>query len=544
MAVSMCERQIPDLVLMDAMMPMVDGFAACKRIRELPSGDRVPVLIVTALEDDHSIEKAFASGATDYIPKPVHFGVLRQRVGRLLEAGRAERHVRHLAYHDTLTGLPNRALFTERLGELLIRSRSDTERLAVLFLDLDRFKLVNDTLGHDVGDLLLKAVSERIKGGVRSCDLVARLGGDEFIVILDGVRSLDVVATIAEKIWNVLSEPFVFMGQEMYITTSIGISVFPDDGKDTSELMKRADTAMFRAKDSGVRFQFYEHGMEAQMSRRLAVETELRRALERDELVLHYQPQAQLATGKIVGMEALVRWQHPERGLLPPSEFISVAEDTGLIVQVGEWVLRQACMQLKAWHDKGYRTLKMAVNLSCRQLGEDDLPDSVSKTLEEVGLPARFLELEITESTIMNRAEAGVHVLGRLKDLGVQLSIDDFGTGYSSLSSLKRFPVDMLKIDRSFVRDSASDPDDAAIIAGIVALARSLRLITVAEGVETFEQHKYLRDLRCDLMQGYYLSEPLAAAVFEERILSSGLELPTIDDGKVAHLQDHLRKRK
>jgi EAL domain-containing protein (putative c-di-GMP-specific phosphodiesterase class I) len=351
------------------------------------------------------------------------------------------------------------------------------------------------------------------------------------------------VATIAEKIWNVLSEPFVFMGQEMYITTSIGISVHPTDGQDTSELMKRADTAMFRAKESGVRFQFYEHGMEAQMSHRLAMEAELRRALERDELVLHYQPQAELATGQVVGMEALVRWQHPERGLLPPSEFISVAEDTGLIVQLGEWVLRKACAQLKIWHEQGHNTLKMAVNLSSRQMGEDSLPDTVSQVLEEVGLPAQFVELEITESTIMNRAEDGVNILARLKDLGVQLSIDDFGTGYSSLSSLKRFPVDMLKIDRSFVRDSATDPDDAAIIAGIVALARNLRLVTVAEGVETFEQYRYLRELHCDLMQGYYLSKPLNAEAFEEQILSAKVELPTTGTDKIAHLQDHQRKR-
>ena len=372
---------------------------------------------------------------------------------------------------------------------------------------------------------------------------MARLGGDEFIVILDGVRSLEVVATIAEKIWHVLSEPFVFMGQEMYITTSIGISVYPTDGQDTGELMKRADTAMFRAKEGKVHYQFYETGMEAQMSHRLAMESELRRAIERDELVLHFQPQADLASGSVVGMEALVRWQHPERGLLPPSEFIPIAEETGLIVQVGEWVLREACRQLKSWHNNGHSALKVAVNLSSRQLGEGNLADTVARALTDADLAAQYLELEITESTIMNRAEEGVTVLSSLKDLGVQLSIDDFGTGYSSLSSLKRFPVDMLKIDRSFVRDSATDSDDAAIIAGIVALAKSLRLITVAEGVETYEQYKYLRDLQCDMMQGYYLSEPLSASAFEDRVLNAASPLPSASIDNVASFQDRMRKR-
>ena len=543
MAVSICERHLPDLVLMDALMPKLDGFAACRRIRSLPGGNQVPILIVTGLDDDDSIERAFGAGATDYIPKPVHFGVLRQRVGRLLEAARAEKHVHHLAYHDPLTGLPNRAMCTERLGEMIARSRPQGERLSVLFLDLDRFKLVNDTLGHDVGDLLLKAVADRIKGGVRSCDLVARLGGDEFIVILDGVKTLDVVGSIADKITTVLSAPFVFMGQEMYVTTSIGISVYPDHGDDIGTLMKRADTAMFRAKETGARHQFYEQGMEAAMSQRLLMESELRRALERDELVLHYQPQADLHSGRIVGAEALVRWQHPVRGLLPPSEFIGIAEETGLIVPLGEWVLRNACLQLRSWIDKGYESLKMAVNLSSRQLGEAELAAVVGGILEEAGVPAERLELEITESTIMNRAEDGVVVLRQLKELGVQLSIDDFGTGYSSLSSLKRFPVDMLKIDRSFVRDSDSDPDDAAIIGGIVALARSLRLVTVAEGVETADQYLFLQDLQCDLMQGYFLSEPLPAGVFEQRMLESSPELP-VANKKVTRIRDHRLTRR
>jgi diguanylate cyclase (GGDEF)-like protein len=538
MALALCERKIPDLVLMDAMMPVVDGFEACTKIRQLPGAAQLPILIVTALDDEKSIERAFAAGATDYIPKPVHFSVLRRRVGRLLEAGRAERHVHHLAYHDALTGLPNRAFVTERLGELLAKNRPDREMVAVLFLDLDRFKLVNDTLGHDVGDLLLQAVSERIKGGMRSGDLVARLGGDEFVVVLDGVRSADVAAGVAEKIWHVLSEPFVFMGQEMYVTTSIGIALHPQDGDDISTLMKRADTAMFRAKESRGHFQFYEQNMEVEISNRLALESELRRAIERQELILHYQPQTRLESGELVGMEALVRWQHPERGLLPPSEFIGLAEETGLIDKLGEWVMREACSQVTRWRRQGLGAIRVAVNLSSRQLGQDDLPEIVAGVLSETGVPPQCLELEITESSIMNRADGGVSVLQGLRDIGVTLAIDDFGTGYSSLSSLKRFPVDMLKIDRSFVRDSVTNSDDAAIITGIVALAQSMRLKVMAEGVETGDQQTFLRELGCDFMQGFFLSEPVCANTFEARFLKDRWKAAE-SSSEVIRLDDH-----
>ncbi len=518
-ALESCERHMPDLVLMDAMMPVLDGFEACARMRELPGGNHMPVLIITALDDEHSIENAFTAGATDYIPKPVHFGVLRQRIARLVQASRAEQHVRHLAYNDPLTGLPNRSMFMEQLGTLLNRVRRKGQMMAILFLDLDRFKMVNDTLGHDVGDLLLKAVAERINRCVRSGDLVARLGGDEFTIILDNISTHKVAASVAEKICHALAEPFTFMGQEMYVSTSIGISLCPQDGTDIGSLMKHADTAMFRAKDRGGQYQFYETGMEAAVSKQLELQNDLRRALEREELHVHYQPQADLRSGEIIGMEALVRWQHPTNGYIPPNEFIPLAEETGLIHEVGKWVLKCACQQTQRWLEQGFGPLRVSVNLSGVQLERADCAEHVAAVLNETGLRSEHLELEITESTIMEHPEDVISTLDELKQMGITLAIDDFGTGYSSLSYLKRFPIDLLKIDASFVRDITTDPDDKALISGIIALAKSLRLQVVAEGVETLEQKNFLLEQDCDQMQGYFLSKPLSAQDYERQIL-------------------------
>jgi diguanylate cyclase (GGDEF)-like protein len=531
-ALELCERHMPDLVLMDAMMPVLDGFAACARMRELPGGNHMPVLIITALDDERSIESAFTAGAIDYIPKPVHFAVLRQRIARLVQASRAEQHVRHLAYNDPLTGLPNRSMFMEQLGSLLNRVRRKGQMMAILFLDLDRFKMVNDTLGHDVGDLLLKAVAERINRCVRSGDLVARLGGDEFTIILDNISTHKVAASVAEKICHALAEPFTFIGQEMYVSTSIGISLCPQDGADIGSLMKHADTAMFKAKDRGGQYQFYETGMEAAVSKQLELQNDLRRALEREELSVHYQPQADLGSGKIIGMEALVRWQHPTNGYIPPNEFIPLAEETGLIHEVGKWVLRRACRQTQHWLEQGFGPLRVSVNLSGIQLERADCAEHVAAVLNETGLSPDHLELEITESTIMEHPEDVVSTLDDLKQMGITLAIDDFGTGYSSLSYLKRFPIDLLKIDASFVRDITTDPDDKALISGIIALAKSLRLQVIAEGVETHDQKTFLQEQGCDQMQGYYLSKPLPAQVFEEQILrkikEGGLSLGTV----------------
>jgi diguanylate cyclase (GGDEF)-like protein len=519
-ALAMIERIVPDVILMDAMMPEMDGFAACAKLQELPRGKDVPVLMITALDDNISIERAFAAGASDYIPKPINLAVVNQRVRRVVEANRAEKHVRRLAFNDTLTGLPNRVLFAENLSRAIESAESQGQSLAVLFLDLDRFKFVNDTLGHEIGDRLLKAVASRMKYCVRSSDCVARLGGDEFTVLLSDLADAAFAANVAEKICRTLASAFEIDGQEIFVTASIGISVFPGDGADVSTLLRHADTAMYRAKRGSGGFEFYEAGMEALVSDHLRLDTSLRRALERNELVVYYQPKADTASGRVTGMEALVRWNHPERGMISPLEFIPLAEETGLIVPIGAWVLRTACAQVHEWLGAGIPDLNVAVNLSGVQLAESGFADVVAAALRETGLEARHLTLEITESVLMEHAREAVTTLRELKALGLRIEIDDFGTGYSSLAYLKRFPVDALKIDRTFTRDMTENPDDAAIVTGIIALAHSLRLKVVAEGVETQHQRDFLMLLGCDSMQGYYLSEPLPPGDFAEQVLS------------------------
>lgn len=530
-ALLLCERQTPDLILMDGLMPGIDGFTTCKELRSTSKYSHTPILMVTSLEDAKSIDAAFVAGANDYIPKPVNFGVLRKRIKRLLEASQAEQHVRQLAYHDPLTGLPNRTTFLKKLEKLVEDPKRDGKLLAVLFIDLDRFKLINDTLGHDVGDLLLKAAADRLLGSVRTTDLVARLGGDEFTIILESITSSENAAAIADKICKRMSESFVFMGQKMYVTTSIGISLFPIDGRDTVELLKHADTAMFRAKEQRDGYQFYEQGMETLIIKRVHMENELRHAIENDQLVLYYQPQKNLQTNKISGMEALVRWVHPERGMIPPFDFIPLAEETGLIISLGEWVLKRACQQLEEWLNKGYEPLRLSVNLSGRQIEHEGLIETVADIIQETNIPGKYLELEITESAMMKKPDNVISVLNELRNMDISLAIDDFGTGHSSLSYLRRFPVGTLKIDRSFVMDITTSKEDASIITGIIALAQSLNLLTIAEGVETIEQQTMLTEQGCDVMQGYYLDKPLPADEFEEKIYRQSdidIEIPAL----------------
>ena len=511
-ALALCERHMPDLVLMDARMPKMDGFTACSRIRELANGSHIPILIITALDDDHSIERAFSAGASDYIPKPVHFAVLRQRVFRMLEASRAQQHVTRLAYQDALTGLPNRTLFRERLEALVANQADPGEKArihAILFLDLDRFKLANDSMGHEVGDLLLKTAAERIQGCLRTGDIVSRFGGDEFTVILDNISGPEMAAMVAEKIRATISRPFKLLGRELYLSTSIGIAMYPSDGGNSGTLIKHADMAMFRAKERGNTFRFFENNMANEISRKLRLESDLRRALEHHEFLLHYQPQLDLATGDIIGMEALIRWRHPDFGLVPPSQFIPLAEETGLIEPMGEWVLHTACAQNKAWQDAGLPKILIAVNLSARQLEMDFEARVVRKVLAETGLNPRYLELELTETTVMRDPVKTGDTLRRLKEQGISLALDDFGTGYSSLNHLKHFSFDKLKIDRSFIQDLTQNPDDAEIVLTIIAIARNLKLRVIAEGVETGEQLAYLHGHGCDEIQGYYYSPPL-----------------------------------
>ena len=430
--------------------------------------------------------------------------------------------VRYLAHYDELTGLPNRSMFHLRVEQALARARRAGTRMAILFIDLDRFKNINDTLGHDVGDRVLNEIAVRLRASLREVDTVCRLGGDEFVVLIEDLPEPAQVASVAQKILAEIARPITLETREVHITSSIGISTYPDDSADMQGLMKNADISMYRAKDQGKNnYQFYSAQMNVHTLERLALESDLRRALERDEFLLHYQPKVDIRSGQICGVEALVRWQQPGKGLIPPAQFIPLAEETGLIVPIGEWVLRTACAQSKAWQDGGLEPMRMAVNLSARQFAQENLAEDVARVLGETGLDAAWLELEITESMVMHNAEHAVLLLDRFKAMRIRLSIDDFGTGYSSLSYLKRFPIDSVKIDRSFIRDLPGNSDDAAITQAIVAMAHSLRLKVIAEGVETAEQLSFLRENGCDEMQGYHFSKPLPEGEFLRLVMDA-----------------------
>ncbi len=422
----------------------------------------------------------------------------------------AQERLQYLAHHDALTELPNRVLFMDRLSQALTRARWRGRVIGVMFLDLDRFKNLNDTLGHDVGDHFLQAMAARLKGAVREGDTVARFGGDEFAILLEDVAHAEDVSAIAGKMLQTFSMPFVLDEHEYYITASIGISLYPNDGADPTTLLKHADTAMYRAKDLGKNnYQFYAADMSAVAFERLTLETSLRHALERREFVLYYQPQVEIASGRLLGMEVLLRWRHPDFGLIGPLQFIHLAEETGLIVPIGEWVLRTACAQARAWETEGMRVPRLAINISGRQFSEPAFIDTIKRLLNEYGLQTTQVEFEITESVIMKDARLTADRLGLLYAAGIRFAIDDFGTGYSSLSYLKRFPISTLKIDKSFIHDVTTSEDDAEIVRTIIAMAHGLRLKVIAEGVETPEQLALLRAHGCDAVQGYYFSRPL-----------------------------------
>jgi diguanylate cyclase (GGDEF)-like protein/PAS domain S-box-containing protein len=432
------------------------------------------------------------------------------QIGQFIVRMQAEEAVKFVAMHDSLTHLPNRMMFNQRLEQAIGHAERTATRLAVMFIDLDRFKIINDTLGHESGDLLLREVAQRITENLRTGDIVARLGGDEFVVLLEDVPDASNVAIVAEKLIAALTSSFNIAGRDVHVSASIGICSYPVDAQDMRSLMKFADIAMYRAKEQGRNtFQFYSDQFNVHSVERLTLESELRGALQRDELVLYYQPVVDAKTGSVSGMEALVRWQHPEAGLLAPGKFIDIAEETGLIVPIGEWVLAQACMQQRAWTDLGLPPVRVAINLSPRQFVHRHLIDDIVKVLAETKCDTRYIELEITESTVMHNAPHAIALLSQLKAMGIRIAIDDFGTGYSSLAYLKRFPIDSLKIDRSFVADIPRDPGNTAITQAIIAMAHSLGLKVIAEGVETVEQLAFLRDHGCEELQGYYFSTPL-----------------------------------
>jgi diguanylate cyclase (GGDEF)-like protein/PAS domain S-box-containing protein len=422
----------------------------------------------------------------------------------------AEERIQFLAYYDALTGLPNRTLFQDRLGKALAGARRQKYEIALLFLDLDGFKIINDSLGHSVGDVLLQEVAERLKKWGREQDTVARLGGDEFLIMLTQLKELPDAAVAAERLMDAITAEFVVQGHTLNVSCSVGISIFPEHGADGETLIKNAAAAMYGAKDSGRNsFRFFAEDMNAQAVERLSLENSLRFALGKQELFLVYQPQMDVATGRITGLEALLRWQHPGLGLVPPDKFIRIAENNGLIVPIGEWVLRTACRQARKWQDEGLPAVSVAVNVSAVQFRQQGFCELIRSVLHETGLAAQCLELELTESLLLANADVTLSVLRELKSMGLTLAIDDFGTGYSNFTSLRQFGVSKLKIDRSFISDVATNPDDSAITAAIISMAKSLRLKVIAEGVENEAQMSFLRAHQCDEIQGYYFSRPL-----------------------------------
>jgi diguanylate cyclase (GGDEF)-like protein/PAS domain S-box-containing protein len=427
----------------------------------------------------------------------------------------AEREIHQLAYYDTLTGLPNRALFTDRLHRAVAQAQREGTQVGLLFLDLDQFKAINDTLGHSVGDLLLQTVAKRLQSCVRDEDAVARLGGDEFVIALSHLPSERSPALLADRILALLAEPVNLGGREFFSHASIGIAIFPGDGGDTDTLLRNADTAMYAAKEGGRNtYRYFSDEMNARAMEKLRLATDLRRAMDKEEFFLTYQPQLDLETGKITGVEALLRWQHPEEGLIPPGRFIPLAEETGIILPLGEWVLRTACDQAVQWRAKGMPPLRISVNVSGKQFRQPDFVETIERVLKETGFDARWLELELTESVIMEDVQTAIMTLTDLKIRNINLAIDDFGTGYSSLIYLKHFPIDRIKIAQEFVRDIPTDPDDAAIVEAIIAMARTLNLSVIAEGVEKQEQLQMLRWHRCSEMQGYYFARPMEVKDF------------------------------
>jgi diguanylate cyclase (GGDEF)-like protein len=658
-AVALAHARTPDLILLDIEMPKMDGFAACRAIRDLPNGATVPIVMVTGGDDLEAVTNAYEAGATDFVSKPINWPILGHRVlyvlrasdaivrlriadaqnravlaaipdtffrmsrdgvyldyepgregpgredpgrgardavgdethvgrhvadvlprdiaerlleqvatalsvrqvrsieyelirfgeplhveARLVATGpdevlglvrdiserkRAEEQIRRLAYCDSLTGIPNRQAFLETLERELQRSKIGNKKFAVLFMDLDAFKRINDTLGHDVGDQLLKQVSDRLRETIRPNDLLsrgellpradtdtnlARLGGDEFTILIPDLERVEHALNVAHRVKDAMRRPFLIEGNEIFVTASIGISLFPEDGDDCTSLLKFADTAMYHAKNCGKNnAKLYSSSLTMQIMSHVKLEVGLRRALQNNELYLLYQPQLDVRSSEIVGVEALVRWRHAERGIVSPNEFIPLAEETGLIVPIGEWVLRTACTQARHWQKLTRRPVRMAVNLSAKQFKDENLSQIVLSALHDTGLDPRLLELELTEGTLMDDAKATLATLEQLRGIGVYLSIDDFGTGYSSMNYLKRFDVRALKIDRSFINGLPQDSENAAITRAIIAMAHGLKMIVVAEGVETGEQLGLLEEYGCDLVQGFYLGRPAPAEV-------------------------------
>lgn len=534
-AIDVFMRERPDLVFLDVEMPGMTGLEVCKRLRKMPQGESIPIMIVTGSDDRQSIDQGFEAGATQYKTKPVNWSLLSRDVQYMLRASNAfnslkrqEDRLRYLAYYDPLTSLPNRRSFNEQLNRILKRCRRHKTNAALLFIDLDNFKRINDSIGHGRGDRLLVEIAKRLTVELREDDAInyysdnsaeddshtsnteiARLGGDEFTVVLSDIPNAGQVERVAQRILAALSEPIALQSHNPVVTPSVGIALFPQDGEDPDTLVRNADTAMYAAKSQGrACFRFYDEEMNAKAVEQLKMEEELRDAMQNNELELRYQPQVDTATGDVVSMEALVRWKHATRGMVSPLDFITVAERTGQIIELGEWVMKEVARHCNYWDSMGLPPFRVCVNISPLQFNQSDLPCSIGEFLRESGMQASRLELELTESAIMTDAQTNIEKLQQLKALGLELAVDDFGTGYSSLSYLKRFPIDTLKIDQSFVADLGTT-DGAAIVDAIIALSKTLNLRVIAEGIEEKEQLDYLVARGADLLQGYFFARPI-----------------------------------
>jgi len=515
-AIEMCREFQYDLAIFDLVMPEVDGISACKEVT-FQTSSPPPVLIITSLDDDASVSQAFEAGAVDYVTKPINWSVFKQRVRRLVESEQNKQKVKRLEYHDVLTGLPNRALLLDRLESATLRAQRNNNMSALMMVDIDNLKLINETLGHHNGDKIIQSVARRLSNSIRDTDTLSRSGGDEFNLIIENIKNLESVGLLAAKFSKVIDHKLTIMDHEIHIKASIGISVFPQDGRDIGSLLSHADAALYRAKEQGGNvYEFYSPELGKQANRRLQLENNLRKAIENDELIVYYQPKIDLITGVASGMEALVRWDNPSQGIIPPDEFIPIAEETGLIISLGKQVIQKSCAQFKQWQNEGIPITNISINVSARQFKEADLVSILRDTLSENQLDAKHIELELTESTLLHNEDHAESTLSQLSDMGITISIDDFGTGYASLAYLKRLPIDILKIDKSFTDGILHDPDDIAIVNAIYGLAKGLGLKLVAEGIETGEQLDKIKSIGVDFGQGYFWSPPRPADQYVE----------------------------